>query len=104
MAQNEMKAKPALPERVRSMEGLGRTGGSRDELGRHTVLDVAEQLKDLWHCCCITRAMLRLNEWDECLLCNESNEKAKSQQRIERGWRSATHGRARCWQKEDLDN
>ena len=23
MAQNEMKAKPALPERVRSMEGLG---------------------------------------------------------------------------------
>ena len=24
MAQNEMKAKPALPERVRSMEGLGR--------------------------------------------------------------------------------
>ena len=25
MAQNEMKAKPALPERVRSMEGLGRT-------------------------------------------------------------------------------
>ena len=35
MAQNEMKAKPALPERVRSMEGLGRIfakleiGGSR---------------------------------------------------------------------------
>ena len=28
MAQNEVKAKPALPERVRSMEGLGRT---RDE-------------------------------------------------------------------------
>ena len=27
MAQNEMKAKPALPERVRSMEGLGVTGG-----------------------------------------------------------------------------
>ena len=25
MAQNEMKAKPALPERVRSMEGLGVT-------------------------------------------------------------------------------
>ena len=25
MAQNEMKAKPALPERVRSMEGLGLT-------------------------------------------------------------------------------
>ena len=25
MAQNEMRAKPALPERVRSMEGLGRT-------------------------------------------------------------------------------
>ena len=24
MAQNEIKAKPALPERVRSMEGLGR--------------------------------------------------------------------------------
>ena len=24
MAQNEMKAKPALPERVRSMGGLGR--------------------------------------------------------------------------------
>ena len=24
LAQNEMKAKPALPERVRSMEGLGR--------------------------------------------------------------------------------
>ena len=23
MAQNEMRAKPALPERVRSMEGLG---------------------------------------------------------------------------------
>ena len=23
LAQNEMKAKPALPERVRSMEGLG---------------------------------------------------------------------------------
>ena len=23
MAQNEMKTKPALPERVRSMEGLG---------------------------------------------------------------------------------
>ena len=23
MAQNEMKAKPAVPERVRSMEGLG---------------------------------------------------------------------------------
>ena len=28
LAQNEVKAKPALPERVRSMEGLGRT---RDE-------------------------------------------------------------------------
>ena len=28
MAQNEMKAKPALPERVRSMEGLGLGGGS----------------------------------------------------------------------------
>ena len=27
MAQNEMKAKPALPERVRSMEGLGVTVG-----------------------------------------------------------------------------
>ena len=27
MAQNEMKAKPALPERVRSMEGLGGAGG-----------------------------------------------------------------------------
>ena len=27
MAQNEMKAKSALPERVRSMEGLGRTFG-----------------------------------------------------------------------------
>ena len=27
MAQNEMKAEPALPERVRSMEGLGRTAG-----------------------------------------------------------------------------
>ena len=26
MAQNEMKAKPALPERVRSMEGLGVSG------------------------------------------------------------------------------
>ena len=26
MAQNEMNAKPALPERVRSMEGLGVTG------------------------------------------------------------------------------
>ena len=26
MAQNEMKAKPALPERVRSMEGLGDAG------------------------------------------------------------------------------
>ena len=25
LAQNEMKAKPVLPERVRSMEGLGRT-------------------------------------------------------------------------------
>ena len=25
LAQNEMKAKPALPERVRSMEGLGVT-------------------------------------------------------------------------------
>ena len=29
MAQNEMKAKPALPERVRSMEGLG--GGRVEE-------------------------------------------------------------------------
>ena len=28
MAQNEMKAKPALPERVRSMEGLGGAGGT----------------------------------------------------------------------------
>ena len=28
LAQNEMKAKPALPERVRSMEGLG--GSSRN--------------------------------------------------------------------------
>ena len=28
MAQNEMKAKPALPERVRSMEGLGVSVGS----------------------------------------------------------------------------
>ena len=27
MAQNEMKAKPVLPERVRSMEGLGGAGG-----------------------------------------------------------------------------
>ena len=31
MAQNEMKAKPALPERVRSMEGLG-VGGRRRTL------------------------------------------------------------------------
>ena len=29
MAQNEMKAKPALPERVRSMEGLGPIVGDR---------------------------------------------------------------------------
>ena len=28
MAQNEMRAKPALPERVRSMEGLGVAGGT----------------------------------------------------------------------------
>ena len=28
MAQNEMKAKPALPERVRSMEGFGGAGGT----------------------------------------------------------------------------
>ena len=28
MAQNEMKANPALPERVRSMEGLGGAGGT----------------------------------------------------------------------------
>ena len=28
MAQNEMKAKPALPERVRSMKGLGGAGGT----------------------------------------------------------------------------
>ena len=28
MAQNEMKAKPAPPERVRSMEGLGGAGGA----------------------------------------------------------------------------
>ena len=28
MAQNEMRAKPALPERVRSMEGLGGAGGT----------------------------------------------------------------------------
>ena len=28
MAQNEMRAKPALPERVRSMEGLGGAGGA----------------------------------------------------------------------------
>ena len=28
MAQNEMKAKPALPERVRSMEGLGGADGT----------------------------------------------------------------------------
>ena len=28
MAQNEMKAKPALPERVRSMEGLGLAGST----------------------------------------------------------------------------
>ena len=32
MSQNEMKAKPALPERVRSMEGLGRSLGRLDEL------------------------------------------------------------------------
>ena len=36
LAQNEMKAKPALPERVRSMEGLGvcfeaRTDGMPEE-------------------------------------------------------------------------
>ena len=30
MAQNEMKAKPALPERVRSMEGLGAGMWHRD--------------------------------------------------------------------------
>ena len=28
MAQNEMKAEPALPERVRSMEGLGVAGST----------------------------------------------------------------------------
>ena len=32
LAQNEMKAKPALPERVRSMEGLGVT-----EVSAHIV-------------------------------------------------------------------
>ena len=45
MAQNEMKAKPALPERVRSMEGLGvavsagngcMPNSSRNPLGRAT--------------------------------------------------------------------
>ena len=92
------------PWSVRLTEGLGRTGGSRDDLGRNTVLDVAEELKDLWNFCYITRAMLRPNEWDKCLLCNESNEKAKSQQRVERWWRSAAHGRATCWQKKGLAN
>ena len=33
MAQNEMKAKPALPERVRSMEGLGGSCHGADKLG-----------------------------------------------------------------------
>ena len=33
MAQNEMKAKPALPERVRAMEGLDRTLGAWLRLG-----------------------------------------------------------------------
>ena len=28
LAQNEMKAKPVLPERVRSMEGLGLAGAN----------------------------------------------------------------------------
>ena len=33
LAQNEMKAKPALPERVRSMEGLGVIRMGCDSLG-----------------------------------------------------------------------
>ena len=34
MAQNEMEAKPALPERVRSMEGLGVNAAQRANVGR----------------------------------------------------------------------
>ena len=37
LAQNEMKAKPALPERVRSMEGLGVAALGRKCLHTHFV-------------------------------------------------------------------
>ena len=42
MAQNEMKAKPALPERVRSMEGLGRTALHDLELVALWIADRSE--------------------------------------------------------------
>ena len=44
MALNEMKAKPALPERVRSMEGLGTIGGSIVE---HLVDEIETQGRGL---------------------------------------------------------
>ena len=34
LAQNEMRAKPALPKRVRSMEGLDHTAHARHGLNR----------------------------------------------------------------------
>ena len=62
MAQNEMKAKPALPERVRSMEGLG----LRDER-RFTVFAnpsvFAYQLLAIW----TTDVRFRRNEKLCCL-------------------------------------
>ena len=42
MAQNEMKAKPAPPERVRSMEGLGRILGRHDLDGKEEALEPNE--------------------------------------------------------------
>ena len=52
LAQNEMKAKPALPERVRSMEGLGVIRSINEHRLRrraakfHACLD-----HDMLHCC-----------------------------------------------------
>ena len=39
LAQNEMKAKPALPERVRSMEGLGAGGATALALTAETLAE-----------------------------------------------------------------
>ena len=44
MAQNEMKAKPALPERVRSMEGLGLACGwsTASQAGEATAFGIVQ--------------------------------------------------------------